>query len=64
MNYAFLPHINLKEVPIRSGDSGIVAKCMVLDLMGSLFSFNRGTKINIHFLCLKNRSFSCSEICS
>lgn len=53
MNYACLPHMNLKEVPTHSGDSDIVAKYMVLDLMGSLFSFNRGTKnIYMVFLCV------------
>lgn len=54
MNYAFLPHKHPKEVPTHSGGSDILAKCMSPDLVGSLFSLNRGTQTNLYlFVCMK-----------
>lgn len=65
MNYKFLAHINVEEIPAHSGGSDIVAKCMVLGLVGIFcFVLIWGTKINIHAFYVRSRSVPCNEIFS
>ena len=62
MNYVFLMHINLEQIPAYSRDSGIVAKYMVLDWWDVCFVLIWGTKIYI--FNIRNRFVPCNEICS